>query len=123
SPDRASHLQKTQEEVEEVKVIMLQNMNKAEERSGKLNELEDRADLLLEEVHCPSGKTSSLSQSMSKTHISAMFPMRERESGFVTPATIILKMDPCQRLLLPINWILLILHLNCLISTYWRDIS
>uniref|UniRef100_A0A3Q2W957 V-SNARE coiled-coil homology domain-containing protein n=1 Tax=Haplochromis burtoni TaxID=8153 RepID=A0A3Q2W957_HAPBU len=40
-----SHLQKTQEEVEEVKVIMLQNMNKAEERSGKLNELEDRADL------------------------------------------------------------------------------
>uniref|UniRef100_A0AAX7TS30 V-SNARE coiled-coil homology domain-containing protein n=1 Tax=Astatotilapia calliptera TaxID=8154 RepID=A0AAX7TS30_ASTCA len=44
-----SHLQKTQEEVEEVKVIMLQNMNKAEERSGKLNELEDRADLLLEE--------------------------------------------------------------------------
>uniref|UniRef100_A0A3B4FF11 Vesicle-associated membrane protein 5-like n=1 Tax=Pundamilia nyererei TaxID=303518 RepID=A0A3B4FF11_9CICH len=40
-----SHLQKTQEEVEEVKVIMLQNMNKAEERSGKLNELEDRAKL------------------------------------------------------------------------------
>ncbi|XP_005940637.1 vesicle-associated membrane protein 5 [Haplochromis burtoni] len=49
SENGKSHLQKTQEEVEEVKVIMLQNMNKAEERSGKLNELEDRADLLLEE--------------------------------------------------------------------------
>lgn len=49
SENGKSRLQKTQEEVEEVKVIMLDNMNKAEERSGKLNELEDRADLLLEE--------------------------------------------------------------------------
>lgn len=64
-----SHLQKTQEEVEEVKVIMLQNMNKAEERSGKLNELEDRADLLLEEVHCPSGKASSLSTALFCLHV------------------------------------------------------
>lgn len=43
-----SRLQQTQDEVEEVKVIMLDNLNKAEERSGKLNELEDRADQLLE---------------------------------------------------------------------------
>ncbi|XP_019949137.1 vesicle-associated membrane protein 5 [Paralichthys olivaceus] len=43
-----NRLQQTQEEVEEVKVIMLDNLNKAEERSGKLGELEDRADVLLE---------------------------------------------------------------------------
>ncbi|GAA6226608.1 vesicle-associated membrane protein 5-like [Lates japonicus] len=43
-----SRLEQTQEEVEEVKVIMLDNLNKAEERSGKLGELEDRADVLLE---------------------------------------------------------------------------
>ncbi|XP_071338117.1 vesicle-associated membrane protein 5 [Trachinotus anak] len=43
-----SRLQQTHEEVEEVKVIMLDNLNKAEERSGKLGELEDRADVLLE---------------------------------------------------------------------------
>ncbi|XP_022606948.1 vesicle-associated membrane protein 5-like [Seriola dumerili] len=43
-----SRLQQTQEEVEEVKVIMLDNLNKAEERSGKLGELENRADKLLE---------------------------------------------------------------------------
>lgn len=49
SENGKSRLEKTQDEVEEVKVIMLDNMNKAEERSGKLNELEDRADLLLEE--------------------------------------------------------------------------
>lgn len=49
SENGKSRLEKTQDEVEEVKVIMLANMNKAEERSGKLNELEDRADLLLEE--------------------------------------------------------------------------
>ncbi|KAG7222148.1 hypothetical protein INR49_016720 [Caranx melampygus] len=43
-----SRLQQTQDEVEEVKVIMLDNLNKAEERSGKLGELEDRADKLLD---------------------------------------------------------------------------
>lgn len=42
-----SRLQKTQDEVEEVKVIMLDNLNKADERSGKLSELEERADNLL----------------------------------------------------------------------------
>ena len=45
-----NQLQQTQDEVEEVKVIMLDNLNKAEERSGKLGELEDRADVLLEGV-------------------------------------------------------------------------
>uniref|UniRef100_A0A8D0A2V1 Vesicle-associated membrane protein 5 n=1 Tax=Sander lucioperca TaxID=283035 RepID=A0A8D0A2V1_SANLU len=42
-----SRLQQAQEDVEEVKVIMLDNLNKADERSGKLVELEDRADELL----------------------------------------------------------------------------
>ncbi|XP_040898433.1 vesicle-associated membrane protein 5 [Toxotes jaculatrix] len=43
-----SRLQQTQDEVEEVKDIMLDNLNKAEERSEKLHDLEDRADVLLE---------------------------------------------------------------------------
>ncbi|XP_070760469.1 vesicle-associated membrane protein 5 [Enoplosus armatus] len=43
-----SRLQQAQEDVEEVKVIMLDNLNKADERSGKLDDLEDRADVLLE---------------------------------------------------------------------------
>lgn len=42
-----SRLQKTQEEVEEVKVIMLDNLNKADERAGKISDLEERADNLL----------------------------------------------------------------------------
>lgn len=47
-----SRLQQTQEEVEEVKIIMLDNLNKADERSGKLEDLEDRADQLLAKVTC-----------------------------------------------------------------------
>ncbi|XP_064827185.1 vesicle-associated membrane protein 5-like [Oncorhynchus masou masou] len=43
-----NRLQQAQKEVEEVKVIMLDNLNKADERSGKLGELENRADVLLE---------------------------------------------------------------------------
>nr|XP_046242286.1 vesicle-associated membrane protein 5 [Scatophagus argus] len=43
-----SRLQQAQEDVEEVKVIMLDNLNKADERSDKLNDLEGRADVLLE---------------------------------------------------------------------------
>lgn len=45
-----SRLQQAQEDVDEVKVIMLDNLNKADERSGKLEELEDRAEGLLEKV-------------------------------------------------------------------------
>lgn len=53
-----SRLRQTQEDVEEIKVIMLDNMNKADERAGKLGELEDRADKLLE--HCEKfAKTST----------------------------------------------------------------
>ncbi|KAG9354901.1 hypothetical protein JZ751_001614 [Albula glossodonta] len=37
-----------QDEAEEVKGIMLDNLNKANERSGKLSELNDRADQLHE---------------------------------------------------------------------------
>uniref|UniRef100_M3ZP10 V-SNARE coiled-coil homology domain-containing protein n=1 Tax=Xiphophorus maculatus TaxID=8083 RepID=M3ZP10_XIPMA len=43
-------LQQTQEEVEQVKDIMLDNMEKANERSGKLNDLEQQAEDLLEKV-------------------------------------------------------------------------
>lgn len=42
-----SRLQQTQEQVEEVTVIMMDNLNKADERAGKLKDLEDRADDLL----------------------------------------------------------------------------
>ncbi|XP_074525881.1 vesicle-associated membrane protein 5 [Halichoeres trimaculatus] len=43
-----SRLQQTQEAAEEVKVIMLDNLEKVDERAGKLGDLEDRADVLLE---------------------------------------------------------------------------
>lgn len=43
-----SRLQKTQEEVEEVKVIMLENLNKADERAGKISDLDERAENLLQ---------------------------------------------------------------------------
>ncbi|XP_051524499.1 vesicle-associated membrane protein 5-like [Myxocyprinus asiaticus] len=43
-----SRLRQAQESVEEVKVIMLDNLNKAEERSGKLGELDNRAEQLLQ---------------------------------------------------------------------------
>lgn len=45
-----NRLQQAQEDVEEVKVIMLDNLNKADERAGKLDDLEDRADELLAKV-------------------------------------------------------------------------
>lgn len=43
-----SRLQQAQDDVEEVKGIMLDNLSKADERAGKLDDLEDRADDLLE---------------------------------------------------------------------------
>uniref|UniRef100_A0AAR2LXV2 V-SNARE coiled-coil homology domain-containing protein n=1 Tax=Pygocentrus nattereri TaxID=42514 RepID=A0AAR2LXV2_PYGNA len=45
-----SRLQQVQKDVDDVKVIMLDNLNKATEREGKLGDLEDRADVLLQEV-------------------------------------------------------------------------
>lgn len=45
-----SRLQQAQEDVEEVKDIMLDNLKKADERSGKLEDLEDRAEQLLAKV-------------------------------------------------------------------------
>ncbi|KAM9822920.1 vesicle-associated membrane protein 5 [Syngnathus typhle] len=41
-----SRLQQAQEDAEEVKDIMLDNLNKAEERSGKLGDLDKRGDEL-----------------------------------------------------------------------------
>ncbi|XP_045931000.1 vesicle-associated membrane protein 5 isoform X1 [Micropterus dolomieu] len=43
-----SRLQQAQEDVEEVKVIMLDNLNKADDKTVKLGDLEDRAEELLE---------------------------------------------------------------------------
>uniref|UniRef100_A0A3Q2YNQ4 Vesicle-associated membrane protein 5 n=2 Tax=Hippocampus comes TaxID=109280 RepID=A0A3Q2YNQ4_HIPCM len=42
-----SRLQQAQDDAEEVKDIMLDNLSKVDERSGKLGDLEDRADELL----------------------------------------------------------------------------
>ncbi|KAM8866224.1 vesicle-associated membrane protein 5 [Synchiropus picturatus] len=47
-----SRLQQAQEEAEEVKMIMLDNMNKADERADKLRDMEEKAEELLN-----SGKT------------------------------------------------------------------
>lgn len=45
-----SRLQQAQDDVNEVTDIMLDNLNKASEREGKLGELENRADELREKV-------------------------------------------------------------------------
>ncbi|XP_047448391.1 vesicle-associated membrane protein 5 [Mugil cephalus] len=42
--DGKNRLQQTQEQVEEVKLIMVDNLNKAEEREDKLGDLEVRAE-------------------------------------------------------------------------------
>ncbi|KAJ8005854.1 hypothetical protein DPEC_G00122240 [Dallia pectoralis] len=57
-----SRLQQAQEDVEDVKVIMLDNLNKAEERSGKMGELENRADLLLEKSKAFSKSAAKVKQ-------------------------------------------------------------
>lgn len=44
-----SHLRQAQENVEEVKLIMLDNLNKSGERTVKLVDLDNRADQLLEQ--------------------------------------------------------------------------
>lgn len=55
-----SRLQQAQEDAEEVKDIMLDNLNKVDERSGKLGDLEDRADELLRKVGRQASQKSSL---------------------------------------------------------------
>uniref|UniRef100_A0A3P9PM72 V-SNARE coiled-coil homology domain-containing protein n=1 Tax=Poecilia reticulata TaxID=8081 RepID=A0A3P9PM72_POERE len=57
-----SRLEQTQEEVEQVKDIMLDNMKKADERSGKLNDLEQQAEDLLEKGKVFEKKASKLKQ-------------------------------------------------------------
>uniref|UniRef100_A0AAQ4PQG1 V-SNARE coiled-coil homology domain-containing protein n=1 Tax=Gasterosteus aculeatus aculeatus TaxID=481459 RepID=A0AAQ4PQG1_GASAC len=51
-----SRLQQVQGDVEEVRDIMLDNLNKADERNGNLVELEDRADVLLEKFEKTTSK-------------------------------------------------------------------
>ncbi|KAJ8286125.1 hypothetical protein GJAV_G00034820 [Gymnothorax javanicus] len=43
-----SRLRQAQEDAEEVKVIMIENMNKVKERSDKLEDIEERAEQLRE---------------------------------------------------------------------------
>jgi len=45
-----NRLRQAQENVEEVKVIMLDNLMKADERTVKLGDLDNRAEQLLEQV-------------------------------------------------------------------------
>lgn len=45
-----SNLRQAQENVEEVKLIMLDNLNKSDERTVKLVDLDNRAEQLLEQV-------------------------------------------------------------------------
>ncbi|TSR04316.1 Vesicle-associated membrane protein 5 [Bagarius yarrelli] len=44
-----NRLEQAQQDVEEVREIMLENLSKASEREGKLGDLENRADQLLEQ--------------------------------------------------------------------------
>ncbi|XP_034152092.1 vesicle-associated membrane protein 5 isoform X1 [Esox lucius] len=64
-----NRLQQTQEEVEEVKVIMLENLNKADERSGRLGELENRADQLLEKSKAFSKSAGKVKQQRCWEHM------------------------------------------------------
>ncbi|KAM7018028.1 vesicle-associated membrane protein 5 [Tautogolabrus adspersus] len=57
-----SRLQRAQDDVEEVKVIMLDNLNKADERGDKLNDLEGRADELLEKSKTFEKKANQVKQ-------------------------------------------------------------
>ncbi|XP_034397293.1 vesicle-associated membrane protein 5 [Cyclopterus lumpus] len=57
-----NRLRQAQEDAEEVKGIMLENMNKAEERTGKLGELEDRADELLTKTKAFEKTTNQVKQ-------------------------------------------------------------
>ncbi|KAL0979189.1 hypothetical protein UPYG_G00181920 [Umbra pygmaea] len=59
-----NRLQQVQDDVEEVKGIMLDNLNKADERSGKLGELENRADQLLEQSKAFSKTAAKVRQQM-----------------------------------------------------------
>ncbi|XP_061762974.1 vesicle-associated membrane protein 5 isoform X2 [Nerophis ophidion] len=57
-----SRLQQRQEEAEEVKDIMLNNLNKVDERSVKLGDLESRADDLLEKSRAFEKKTNQVKE-------------------------------------------------------------
>uniref|UniRef100_A0A672JFP6 V-SNARE coiled-coil homology domain-containing protein n=1 Tax=Salarias fasciatus TaxID=181472 RepID=A0A672JFP6_SALFA len=69
-----TRLQRTQEEVEEVKVIMLDNMNKADERAGKLSDLDDRAEELLKQVRSRRRRRPAVCEGMSAVENPALRP-------------------------------------------------
>ncbi|KAM3611846.1 uncharacterized protein V6R79_024950 [Siganus canaliculatus] len=57
-----SRLQRAQDDVEEVKVIMLDNLNKADERAGKLEDLEERAEELQQKGKAFEKRTKTIKQ-------------------------------------------------------------
>uniref|UniRef100_A0A3P9J6C5 Vesicle-associated membrane protein 5 n=1 Tax=Oryzias latipes TaxID=8090 RepID=A0A3P9J6C5_ORYLA len=57
-----NQLQQMQDDVEEVKVIMLDNLQKADERKEKMGNLEDRAEELLEQSKKFEKRTNTLRQ-------------------------------------------------------------
>lgn len=59
-----NQLQQMQDDVEEVKVIMLDNLQKADERKEKMGNLEDRAEELLEQVRTYVKKRVFLSRNL-----------------------------------------------------------
>uniref|UniRef100_A0A3B3QA18 Vesicle-associated membrane protein 5 n=1 Tax=Paramormyrops kingsleyae TaxID=1676925 RepID=A0A3B3QA18_9TELE len=65
-----SRLQQVQDDADEVKGIMLENLQKVEDRSGKLGELEVRADQLLVQVGCAFQKTTATVKR--RTYLQAM---------------------------------------------------
>ncbi|XP_043096550.1 vesicle-associated membrane protein 5 [Puntigrus tetrazona] len=64
-----NRLRQAQEGVEEIKVIMLDNIDKADERAGKLVELEDRADKLLEHSEKFSKTSTKVKQKKQRENI------------------------------------------------------
>ncbi|XP_034077750.1 vesicle-associated membrane protein 5 [Gymnodraco acuticeps] len=57
-----SRLQQVQDDADEVKVIMMENMNKVDERSDKLGDLETRAEDLHEKAKGFEKKTNKVMQ-------------------------------------------------------------
>ncbi|XP_026997698.2 vesicle-associated membrane protein 5 [Tachysurus fulvidraco] len=64
-----SQLQQAQQDVDEVRDIMLENLTKASEREGKLGDLENRADQLLEQSKVFSKTANQVKQKKQWEHM------------------------------------------------------
>uniref|UniRef100_A0A3B5LHI6 V-SNARE coiled-coil homology domain-containing protein n=1 Tax=Xiphophorus couchianus TaxID=32473 RepID=A0A3B5LHI6_9TELE len=92
--DGKSRLQQTQEEVEQVKDITKDNMEKADERSGKLNDLEQQAEDLLEKVAAGGAVQTGKPIMAANTVVRAAYEKRQQraETTFVEIIIIIIIM-------------------------------